>query len=126
MSFPLSIYSSDSHAWYSYLIIESSGISEPIQVAETFTTEFAETMGEGTVEEIVDSLPEGASTTPESRRRLAELIHAGGLSKVARLDCCVSMVDCTTFLDDFDTTDFLTDRHGKEVAPEDERNITDL
>ncbi|AFR95285.2 cobalamin synthesis protein [Cryptococcus neoformans C23] len=111
---------------YDYLIIESSGISEPIQVAETFTTEFAETMGEGTVEEIIDSLPEDASTTPESRRRLAELIHAGGLSKVARLDCCVSMVDCTTFLDDFDTTDFLTDRHGKEVAPEDERNITDL
>jgi hypothetical protein len=46
-------------------------------------------------------------------------------------------------MDDFDTTDFLTDRHGKEVSPvsvfpssrlqliikvdpEDERNITDL
>lgn len=126
VTFPLSVSSSNSHSWHSYLIIESSGISEPIQVAETFTAEFAETMGEGTVEEIIDSLPEDASTTPESRRRLAELIHAGGLSKVARLDCCVSMVDCTTFLDDFDTIDFLTDRHGKQVAPEDEKNITDL
>ena len=62
----------------------------------------------------------------EARMRLAKLIKEGGLSKVARLDCCVSMVDCTTFMDDFDTTDFLTDRHGKDVAPEDERNITDL
>ncbi|WVQ75149.1 hypothetical protein IAR50_004758 [Cryptococcus sp. DSM 104548] len=111
---------------YDYLIIESSGISEPIQVAETFTTEFADTMGGGTVDEIIESLPEDASATPESRKKLAELIHQGGLSKVARLDCCVSMVDCTTFLDDFDTTDFLTDRHGKEVDPEDEKNITDL
>jgi hypothetical protein len=57
---------------------------------------------------------------------MAELIASGGLAKVARLDCCVSMVDCTTFMGDFDTTDFLTDRHGKEVDPEDERNITDL
>ena len=109
----------------SYLIIESSGISEPIQVAETFTQEFAETMA-APVEEIEAGLPEDKDQSPESRKRLAELIAAGGLSKVAKLDCCVSMVDCTTFMDDFDTTDFLTDRHGKEVAPEDERNITDL
>ncbi|WVO13634.1 hypothetical protein L204_101255 [Cryptococcus depauperatus] len=110
---------------YDYLIIESSGISEPIQVAETFTTEFASTMGDGTIEEILESLPEDASTTVQGKRRLAELIHAGGLSKVARLDCCVSVVDATTFLSDFDTTDFVSDR-DKEVAPEDERNITDL
>ena len=82
-------------------------------------------MAEAPVEEIEASLPEDGSD-PASRKRLAELIAAGGLSKVSRLDCCVSMVDCTTFMDDFDTTDFLTDRHGKDVAPEDERNITDL
>jgi hypothetical protein len=29
-------------------------------------------------------------------------------------------------MDDFETVDFLTDRHGVDVAPEDERNITDL
>ena len=110
----------------SYLIIESSGISEPIQVAETFTPEFAETVSGVSPEEIEASLPEDKDQTPDSRRRLAELIAAGGLSKVARLDCCVSLVDCTTFMDDFDTTDFLSDRHGKEVGMEDERNITDL
>ncbi|WVR07615.1 hypothetical protein IAU60_004657 [Kwoniella sp. DSM 27419] len=113
-------------AAFDYLIIESSGISEPIQVAETFTQEFAESMGDSSIEEIESSLPPEGDSTPETRRKLAELIAAGGLSKVARLDCCVSMMDCTTFMGDFDTTDFLTDRHGKEVDPEDERNITDL
>ncbi|OCF61360.1 cobalamin synthesis protein [Kwoniella mangroviensis CBS 10435] len=111
---------------FDYLIIESSGISEPIQVAETFTPEFAESIEGTSVEEIEESLPTDDGTTPEARRRLAKLIAEGGLSKVAKLDTCVSMVDCTTFMDDFDTTDFLTDRHGKEVDPEDERNITDL
>ncbi|WVQ66915.1 uncharacterized protein L199_005106 [Kwoniella botswanensis] len=111
---------------FDYLIIESSGISEPIQVAETFTPEFAESIEGTSVEEIEESLPADDGTTPEARRRLAKLIAEGGLSKVAKLDTCVSMVDCTTFMDDFDTTDFLTDRHGKEVDPEDERNITDL
>ncbi|WRT70147.1 uncharacterized protein IL334_007141 [Kwoniella shivajii] len=111
---------------FDYLIIESSGISEPIQVAETFTPEFAESIEGTTIQEIEESLPEDENTTPESKRRLAKLIAQGGLTKIARLDTCVSMVDCTTFMDDFDTTDFLTDRHGKQVDPEDERNITDL
>ena len=109
----------------SYLIIESSGISEPIQVAETFTPEFAETLGTSP-DEIEASLPEDKDQSPSDRKRLAELIAAGGLSRVARLDCCVSLVDCTTFMGDFETTDFLSDRHGKEVGEEDERNITDL
>lgn len=78
------------------------------------------------MEEILEGLPEDADTSELSRRRMAELIKAGGLSKVARLDTCVSVVDCTTFLSDFDTTDFLTDRLGEDVDPQDERNITDL
>lgn len=127
---------------YSYLIIESSGISEPIQVcwvishfrtpwltsqvAETFTSQFAESLGGATVEEIEQSLPEDPTQDAASRKRLAFLIANGGLNKIARLDTCVSLVDSTRFMDDFDTVDFLTDRHGVDVAPEDERNITDL
>lgn len=112
----------------SYLLIESSGISEPIQVAETFSAEFAETVGDASIDEILEGLPEDASAeaSEASRRRLAQLIKDGGLSKVARLDTCVSVVDCTTFMGDFDTTDFLTDRLGEKVDPQDERNITDL
>jgi len=102
-----------------------------LQVAETFTQEFAESIdNEDEIAAIEASIPvsttSSESNTPESRKRLAKLIAQGGLSKIARLDTCVSMVDCTTFLEDFDTTDFLTDRHGTEVTPEDERNITDL
>jgi len=101
------------------------------QVAETFTQEFAESIdNEDEIAAIEAYIPlstaSSETTTPESRERLAKLIAQGGLSKIARLDTCVSMVDCTTFLEDFDTTDFLTDRHGTEVTPEDERNITDL
>lgn len=98
-----------------------------MKVAETFTQEFAETMVEDDVAEIEASLPRDDKATPESREKLANLIAQGGLAKVARLDTCVSVVDCTTFLDDFDTIDFLTDRHGIDaVGPEDERNVTDL
>jgi hypothetical protein len=98
-----------------------------MQVAETFTQEFAETMAQDEIADIEASLPKDSKATPESRKKLAQLIAQGGLSKVARLDTCVSVVDCTTFLSDFDTTDFLSDRHGVDaVDPEDERNVTDL
>lgn len=93
---------------------------------DTFRSEFAESLNPDDVDAIEASLPPSEGQTPESRQKIAALIAAGGLSKVARLDCCVSVVDCTTFMDDFSTTDFLTDRHGDQVTPEDERNITDL
>lgn len=97
------------------------------QVAETFTSQFAESLGpETSPEEIEASLPLDPEQDEASRKRLAYLIANGGLNKIARLDTCVSLVDATRFLDDFDTVDFLTDRHGVDVSPEDERNITDL
>jgi hypothetical protein len=95
-------------------------------VAETFTSQFADTLADSTVEEIESSLPEDPEQTAESRSRLAKLIAEGGLNKIARLDTCVSVVDSARFMDDFETVDFLTDRHGVDVQPEDERNITDL
>ena len=37
------------------------------------------------------------------------------------------MVDAYYFFDDFATTEFITNRWGKDgVAPEDERTVTDL
>ncbi|KAK4947322.1 hypothetical protein LTR10_013690 [Elasticomyces elasticus] len=51
----------------------------------------------------------------------------GGLQKVAKLDTLITAVDAFNFFLNFATTDFITDRWGKEgVHPEDERTVTDL
>lgn len=77
--------------------------------------------------------------------RLAEILGAGGLPKVARLDVrsplsseaaslahffaqtCVTMVDALSCLENFATADFLSDRQDPDTVDEqDERNISDL
>ena len=98
---------------FDYLIIESTGISEPMQVAETFTAEFLEEV-----------------TSPNSETEIspafAQLLASGGISKVARLDTCVTVVDCINFFSTFETGDFLSDRYGDEIGEGDERTITNL
>ncbi len=77
---------------FDYLLIESSGISEPLPVAETFT--FADEDG-----------------------------HS--LSRRATLDTMVTVVDAARFLQDYASTDELTER-GLQADDEDERTIVDL
>ncbi|KAI0533287.1 P-loop containing nucleoside triphosphate hydrolase protein [Xylaria digitata] len=105
-----------------YLVIESSGVSEPMQVAETFSEEFAE-MSIAAGHDLEKD--EENDMSKEQRLRLAEILKAGGLSKVARLDTCVTIVDAVNFMQDFATTDFLKDRQN-DVPEEDDRNISDL
>lgn len=51
----------------------------------------------------------------------------GGLHKLARLDTTVTVVDAFNIFHNFSTSEFLSDRYGKEnIIPEDERTITDL
>lgn len=61
----------------------------------------------------------------ETNKRLATILKAGGLSRVARLDTCVTLVDAVNFMSDFATADFLVDRQN-DVPEEDDRNISDL
>ncbi|NOT77878.1 MAG: GTP-binding protein [Bacteriovoracaceae bacterium] len=77
---------------FDYLVIESSGISEAIPVAETFTFEDEQGVG---------------------------------LSRYARLDTMVTVIDGLNFYKDYMDAIDLKDRK-LEVGPEDERTITDL
>ncbi|CUM67355.1 uncharacterized protein PRCAT00005048001 [Priceomyces carsonii] len=99
---------------FQYIVIESTGISEPMQVAETFTAEFTW--------QILDF--EGTSS--EQQALMHEVLSFGGLNKLTRLDTCVTVIDSKNFLSNLETTDFLIDRYGDRGQSEGERTITDL
>ncbi len=77
---------------FDYLLIESSGISEPLPVAQTF---------------VFDD-PDG-----------------GSLRDLSRIDTMVTVVDASTILAEFQSSDSLRDR-GEEVGEGDERTIAHL
>ncbi|PSN74473.1 cobW-domain-containing protein [Corynespora cassiicola Philippines] len=106
-----------SNEGFDHVVIESSGISEPQQVAETFTAELTEAM--------IDA--EGMET--EEKETFMKVFSAklGGLKALANVDTMVTVVDAFRFFSEFDTAEFLQDRFGKEEVPEeDERTISDL
>ncbi|KIX92441.1 uncharacterized protein Z520_11916 [Fonsecaea multimorphosa CBS 102226] len=111
-----------------YIVIESTGISEPMQVAETFTEEFAEAMIAAANEEPTDGDDSMQGPDIQGAEVIKEVAEMGGLHKFTRLDTLVTMVDAFNFFNNFSTTDFITERWGGEadVAPEDERTVTDL
>ncbi|KAI7197914.1 hypothetical protein D0869_08086 [Hortaea werneckii] len=104
-------------AEFDYIIIESSGISEPEQVAETFDSRLAEQISE--IGEGPEGLDEATLAT------LKRLKSAGGLEKFARLDTTCTVIDAFTMFHDFETSDLLSARRD-DVVPEDERTVSDL
>ncbi|KAG2420526.1 hypothetical protein HFD88_000138 [Aspergillus terreus] len=97
-----------------YVVIESTGISEPMQVAETFTAEFSSALLEADV------------ASDDDRKILNQIVELGGLHTLARLDTTVTVIDAFNLLSNFDTAEFLSDRYGSQTIPEDERTISDL
>ncbi|KAI5201861.1 cobW-domain-containing protein [Aureobasidium subglaciale] len=105
---------------YDYVLIESTGISEPQQVAESFTTDFTEAMmgADGALDQF-----------DEEEKKVFNEISArnGGLNKVARLDTTVTVVDGFRFFEEFETIQLLHERFQSEVeTPEDQRTVSDL
>ena len=81
---------------FDYLVIESTGISEPMQVAETFT---------------MDVEVENDTLQP--------------LHELATLDTCVTVVDAANLLSNAESVESLMDR-GDAAHEEDDRNVADL
>ncbi|KXJ88514.1 P-loop containing nucleoside triphosphate hydrolase protein [Microdochium bolleyi] len=94
-----------------YLLIESSGVSEPQQVAETFSEEFAEMHIAAGHDLEAEAKQNDGAVGSSSNQRLAEILKSGGLSRIARLDTCVTVIDAVNCMTDFNTADFLADRH---------------
>lgn len=86
---------------FDYIIIESTGISEPMQVAETFAMS-TEDLGPG-----IESLQE-----------------------IARLDTCVSVMDATLFFEHFDCGKFVGEAFAAESESSQganaDRSVADL
>jgi G3E family GTPase len=81
---------------FDYLLIESTGVSEPMPVAETFTFELTDSQG-----------------------------RAFSLSDAARLDTMVTVVDAFNFLRDYNAAEDLRER-DLATGEDDERTISDL
>ncbi|EGD75100.1 CobW/P47K family protein [Salpingoeca rosetta] len=106
---------------YDYCIIESTGISEPIQVAETFMLmasaasddpEAKEMVQEAGLEELTDLI---LAEKPEDR-----------LAHIAQLDACVTVIDAFNFLQTFEDDRVVGDVEEGEGFEDDMRTLTDL
>ncbi|KAE8985785.1 hypothetical protein PF005_g21494 [Phytophthora fragariae] len=130
-----------------YIVIESSGISEPMQVAETFVFELPEGAEEVKVgpmtspssskrsrtESEASSVDEASASSGIPTVQLDELLVRDGeklplLRDIALLDTCVTVVDAATFFHVFDDPRMLADvEENRSQLPEgDTRTITDL
>ncbi|KAH9890718.1 P-loop containing nucleoside triphosphate hydrolase protein [Xylariomycetidae sp. FL2044] len=102
---------------FDYVVIESSGISEPQQVAESFDGSLSETMLQlGSVDDGLDE---------KTLKLLKRVVKAGGTEKFAYIDTTVTVIDAFTMLNDFHTEQLLSGRRS-DVVPEDERTVSDL
>ncbi|KAG2379380.1 hypothetical protein C9374_007519 [Naegleria lovaniensis] len=100
---------------FDYCVIESTGIGEPMQVAETFTfdVEF----------EMVDSDEEEATSKQQNKKRksskknnhqtVSKKKQTMILSDFAQLDTCVTVVDACSFFHDLSSIETFAERFGK-------------
>lgn len=98
---------------FQYIVIESSGSSEPMLIAETFTHEYSE---------MLKQLYTDLEKTDQHNKIVEEVVKLGGLSSIANIDTCVTVVDAFNFISNFETTEFVKDINGD--VPE--KTLSDL
>ena len=94
------------------------GISEPMQVAETFamTIPKEELEGNDTLKELMQIIKQQRGSGRKSRKKraasggAAAAAEAFSLGSFARLDTCVTVVDSSRFYDDLHSIEELKDR----------------
>ena len=91
---------------FDYIVIESTGISEPMQVAETFAAP-------------ADMLMEGGEGM-EGMEGVESLVG------IAKLDSCVTVVDAFSFFDFMQNTKFLNEEFADAEEDDTERTVAHL
>ena len=109
---------------FDYLIIESTGISEPMQVAETFTTEYINHIEEHKHEDLATN-DHTHQHSDEEKSDEVTIQALKQLAQSAQLDTCVSMVDASTFYEYYNSSKFASETFDN-VDEKDERTIVDL
>ncbi|EFC42999.1 predicted protein [Naegleria gruberi] len=98
---------------FDYCVIESTGIGEPMQVAETFTFD---------VGIQIEQDEKSGKRKKKNKKEKKTFI----LSDFAQLDTCVTVVDCNSFFQDLKSVETLAERYNKQNDEEYERNLANL
>ncbi len=106
------------------IVIESTGVSEPQQVAETFT--FPIDMTPPNEEDEKNPSFEENPMYRELKKAIETLGYTPeSLDDLTKLDTCVTVVDCKAFSGDLTTCGFLLERFA-DIDKEDDRTIATL
>ena len=107
------------NAW-DYLVIESTGISEPLPVAQTFVMDMhSHEEGEEEEEEQKAECPDGTCPLEDAEPK-------NPLLQVARLDTMVTVVDAFSFFDRLAELGRVKDQVDAEGTEDEDRTLSDL
>jgi G3E family GTPase len=99
---------------FDYLLVESTGISEPMPVAETFSLD---------LDHFLRSEEEEDEENGDKKETTEKAVES--ITSLARLDCMITVVDCYNFMDDYTASKMLKEK-GIERDEEDDRKVVDL